>query len=191
MVPYGIAFSAFQNLVGEYSIECVPASLYNLSKSVPDPLRAFQQIISLVNKLIFAAFPPRLNLCTIFWIMNRSIALLVWVRSNFLGSGEGQKVPHMDISFIMKKKQTMDKRNKQYNKQTARNKLETNNGQWKQPISYLVFIKQWFQVAADKWKRFGAHKTLRCPQCMMPCWISKEKDVHDWHMIFSPSILQV
>ena len=33
MIPYG----AFQNLVGEHSIAGVPPSLYNLTKSVPDP----------------------------------------------------------------------------------------------------------------------------------------------------------
>ncbi len=31
-------FRAFQNLVSEHSIAGVPASLYNLTKSVPDPL---------------------------------------------------------------------------------------------------------------------------------------------------------
>ncbi len=31
-------FRAFQNLVSEHSIASVPASLYNLTKSVPDPL---------------------------------------------------------------------------------------------------------------------------------------------------------
>ena len=31
-------FRAFQNLVSEHSVEGVPASLYNLTKSVPDPL---------------------------------------------------------------------------------------------------------------------------------------------------------
>ena len=30
-------FRAFQNLVNEHSIEGVPASLYNQTKSVPDP----------------------------------------------------------------------------------------------------------------------------------------------------------
>ncbi len=31
-------FRAFQNLVSEHSIEGTPASLYNLTKSAPDPL---------------------------------------------------------------------------------------------------------------------------------------------------------
>ncbi len=31
-------FRAFQNLVGEYSVEGDPASIYNLTKSDPDPL---------------------------------------------------------------------------------------------------------------------------------------------------------
>ncbi len=31
-------FRAFQNLVSEHLIDGVPASLYNLTKSVPDPL---------------------------------------------------------------------------------------------------------------------------------------------------------
>ncbi len=30
-------FKAFQNLVGEHSIAGVPASLYNITKRVPDP----------------------------------------------------------------------------------------------------------------------------------------------------------
>ncbi len=30
-------FRAFENMVGEHSIVGVPASLYNLTKSVPDP----------------------------------------------------------------------------------------------------------------------------------------------------------
>ncbi len=37
-LPQKSNFRAFQNLVGEHSIAGVPASLYNLTKSVPDPL---------------------------------------------------------------------------------------------------------------------------------------------------------
>ena len=35
--PIESNFKAFQNLVSEHSVEGVPASLYNLTKSVPDP----------------------------------------------------------------------------------------------------------------------------------------------------------
>ena len=36
-------FRAFQNLVDEHSVEGAPTSLYNLTKSVPDPLSMFQR----------------------------------------------------------------------------------------------------------------------------------------------------
>ena len=38
-------FRPFQNLVGEHSIAGVPVSLYNLTKSVPDPCR-FKQVFA-------------------------------------------------------------------------------------------------------------------------------------------------
>ncbi len=41
----GLCFRAFQNLVSEHSSEGAPASLYNLTKSAPDPL-AFHTISS-------------------------------------------------------------------------------------------------------------------------------------------------
>ena len=39
--PIESNFRAFQNLVSEHSVKGVPASLYNLTKSVPDPLYLF------------------------------------------------------------------------------------------------------------------------------------------------------
>ncbi len=38
-MPGTLFFRAFQKLVGEHSIAGVPASLYNLTKSVPDTLQ--------------------------------------------------------------------------------------------------------------------------------------------------------
>ena len=42
-------FKAFQNLDSEHSVEGVPASLYNLTKSVPDSLTCCQSFIILTN----------------------------------------------------------------------------------------------------------------------------------------------
>ncbi len=42
-------FKAFQNLVSEHSVAGVPASLYYLTKSVPDPLYEIAEKVILIN----------------------------------------------------------------------------------------------------------------------------------------------
>ena len=43
---------SFQNLLGEHSIAGVPASLYNITKSVPDPFNGFKETLLIYHLCI-------------------------------------------------------------------------------------------------------------------------------------------